>query len=104
MPACTLYDHQALEALFIFLVIWSIGGSIVQTTVVKDRDRFDKFVKGIAALGSSPNDPIPPNQLPVDTLYEFCFDLENLQWRSWKSLVPLYVVNTLAHQLPKLMP
>jgi dynein heavy chain len=99
-----LYDHQALEALFIFLVIWSIGGSIVQTTVVKDRDRFDKFVKGIAALGSSPNDPIPPNQLPVDTLYEFCFDIENLQWRSWKSLVPLYAVNTLAHQLPKLMP
>jgi hypothetical protein len=79
----------------LFLVLWSIGGNIVQTTVVRDRDRFDKFLKALAGLGTSPNEPLPPNQLPADLLYEYCFETTELQWRSWKALVPIYVVSIL---------
>ncbi|XP_073386148.1 dynein-1-alpha heavy chain, flagellar inner arm I1 complex isoform X3 [Physcomitrium patens] len=80
----------ALEALFIYLCVWSIGGSIVQTIVSQDRSRFDSFIKSIATLGLSSNHPIPPNQLPADLIYEYHFDVDSLMWQSWKALVPVY--------------
>jgi dynein heavy chain len=86
----TIRQAPALEALFIYCVIWSIGGSIVQTTIVKDRDRFDGFVKMLAGLGTSPNQPLPPNQLPANLIYEYHFDVDALIWRSWEALVPTY--------------
>jgi dynein heavy chain len=72
--------------------VWSIGGSIVQTTAVKDRTRFDDFIKMLAGMGTSPNEPLPPNQLPYDLIYEYHFDITALMWRSWKALVPAYEV------------
>ncbi|KAJ7569126.1 hypothetical protein O6H91_01G062100 [Diphasiastrum complanatum] len=98
---CTLLDSilkddklvttpQSLEAVFIFCIIWSIGAGIVQSSVVQNRDRFDKFIKGIALIGTSSGDPLPPNQLPVESLYEFCFDIHDLKWRSWRSMVSEY--------------
>lgn len=83
---------QTLEALFIFCLVWSIGAGIVQSGVVRDRDRFEKFLKGCACIGTSSGDPVPPSQLPDAPLYEYCFHTQDLQWRSWKSMVPSYVV------------
>ncbi|KAL2608324.1 hypothetical protein R1flu_026897 [Riccia fluitans] len=82
---------QGLEATFIFCVVWSIGASIVQSPSCKDRDRFDKFLKGLAGLATSPNDPLPPSQLPIESIYEYCFNIVDLQWRSWRGMVPEYV-------------
>jgi len=46
----------------------------------------------LAGLGTSPNQPLPPNQLPADLIYEYHFDVEALMWRSWEALVPAYEV------------
>nr|AML30863.1 axonemal inner arm dynein heavy chain 7 [Marsilea vestita] len=81
---------QAMEAAFVYCLIWSLGGSLVQNANVEDRTRFDKFVKDIAGLPLSTGDPFPPSQLPSDLLYDFYFDVYNLQWCSWRSKVPDY--------------
>ncbi|MCO5597847.1 hypothetical protein L7F22_051931 [Adiantum nelumboides] len=81
---------QSLEAVFIFCVIWSLGGAIVQTSNIQDRSRFDKFVKDIAGFPLSSGDPLPPNQLPNELLYDYYFDTNDLKWRSWNSVVPPY--------------
>jgi dynein heavy chain len=43
---------KVLEALFIFCMMWSLGAMLVQRSDCKDRDRFDAFIKSIAALGT----------------------------------------------------
>jgi hypothetical protein len=82
-----------LEAVFIFCLIWSLGGAIVQTLNIQGRSRFDKFVKDIAGLPLSSGDPLPPNQLPSELLYDYYFDINDLKWCSWKSMVPEYQVS-----------
>ncbi|EFJ08822.1 hypothetical protein SELMODRAFT_131043 [Selaginella moellendorffii] len=81
---------QVLEAVFIFSLVWSIGAGVVQSTAVRDRERFDKFIKSLALIGTSTADPLPPTQLPAESLYDFCFSVKDLQWRSWKLMVPEY--------------
>lgn len=83
---------QTLEAVFIFCLVWSLGAAVVQNGSVQDRDRFDKFVKNLAGLGQADTDTLPATQLPVKSLYEYCFDTDDLRWRSWKSLVQEYQV------------
>ena len=64
----------------------------MQTIAVQDRERFDDFIKMLAGMGTSPNEPLPPTQLPADLIYEYHFDTVSLMWRSWKALVPAYEV------------
>lgn len=44
--------HQVLEGLFIFCCVWSIGACLVQHPEAKERDRFDAFIRSIAAMGT----------------------------------------------------
>jgi dynein heavy chain len=83
---------QTLEAVFIFCLVWSLGAAVVQKGSVQDRDRFDKFVKNLTGLGQADTDTLPATQLPAKSLYEYCFDTNDLRWRSWKSLVQEYQV------------
>jgi dynein heavy chain len=51
-----LLDPQVLEGLFIFCCVWSIGACLVQRPEAKERDRFDAFIREIAAMGTIDND------------------------------------------------
>lgn len=82
--------------MFLFCVVWSVGAAVVQNGAVADRDRFDKFVKGLAGLSLADGDTVPATQLPAKSLYEYCFDTNDLRWRSWKSLVQDYQVSSRA--------
>lgn len=83
-------DPQTLEAIFIFATVWSLGGAVVQTSDIKDRERFDAFVKELSGLTTMDSETVPTMQLPQKSLYEFCFDVTDLRWRAWRSLVPEY--------------
>ena len=85
---------QILEAMFIFCVVWSCGAALVQRPQLEDRDRFDAFVKSVAGLGSTDNDRVPPSQLPVKSIYEYCFDKNDKCWRSWRSYIKVSDVIT----------
>jgi dynein heavy chain, axonemal len=47
---------QVLEGLFIFCCMWSIGACLVQRPDAQERDRFDAFMRGIAAMGTVDSD------------------------------------------------
>lgn len=81
-------DQASLEAIFIFACVWSIGGSLVQSSALPERDRFDAFLKSVAGHSMLDAENVPPSQLPQKSLYEFCFDVKELRWRSWQALVP----------------
>lgn len=83
-------DQQVRGALFIFCCMWSIGALLVQQPDVKDRDRFDALMKQLAALGTVDSDRVPAGQLPAQSLYEYCFDVADGCWRSWRSYVSAY--------------
>jgi hypothetical protein len=38
-------------------------------------------------MATSDGENIPVSQLPIRSLYEYCFDIENKRWITWKSLV-----------------
>eukprot|EP01028_Stygiella_incarcerata_P003072 TRINITY_DN1583_c0_g3_i1.p1 TRINITY_DN1583_c0_g3~~TRINITY_DN1583_c0_g3_i1.p1 ORF type:complete len:4602 (-),score=1271.77 TRINITY_DN1583_c0_g3_i1:125-13930(-) len=85
-------EPKALEAVFIYCMMWSIGGVLVE----EDRIRFDKFVKSHSGLllmdnGENLDRHVGSGQLPErETLYEYIFNLEELRWVAWKSLVDAY--------------
>eukprot|EP00958_Prasinococcus_capsulatus_P027403 scaffold5502_cov390-Prasinococcus_capsulatus_cf.AAC.6 len=83
-------NAEVLEAVFIFCVMWSIGGAVLQNTAVEDRKRFEVFVKSIAGLELSSACAVPPSQLPSESLYDYCFDMEELQWKPWQAYVGEY--------------
>jgi dynein heavy chain len=54
--AHALDDRQVLEGLFIFCCVWSIGTCLVQRPEAKERERFDAFIRSIAAMGTIDSD------------------------------------------------
>jgi dynein heavy chain, axonemal len=85
---------KVVEALFIYCIVWSCGAAVVQRPGSEDRDRFDKFVKSIAGMGTMDGERVSSTQLPAKSLYEYCFDVESMCWRSWRSFVTEYVPPT----------
>eukprot|EP00762_Andalucia_godoyi_P000034 ANDGO_02412.mRNA.1 Dynein-1-alpha heavy chain len=87
-----LVEPRALEAVFLFSLIWSVGGCLVE----EDRKRFDGYVKKSSGMllmdcGERLERPVSSGSLPErGTLYDFSFSLQNFQWVSWRSLVPTY--------------
>ena len=68
-------DTDIVESIFIFALVWSIGGTLKQA----DRLRFDNLVKQLSSrtLVSVAG----KNKLPKEgTLFDYCFDLEKYQW------------------------
>ena len=86
-PGCL----QVLDALFVFCCVWSVGALLVQRPEAKERDRFDALMKQLAALGTVDADRVSCSQLPSRSLYEYCFDVADGCWRSWRSYVTEYV-------------
>ncbi|KAK3269901.1 Dynein heavy chain cytoplasmic, partial [Cymbomonas tetramitiformis] len=84
-------DPQVLEAVYVFCMVWSMGAAVVQNVAVQDRDRFDRFLKNLAGLGTMDAESVAASQLPAKSLYEYIFDVDDLRWRPWKSIVPEYV-------------
>lgn len=79
-----------MDALFLFCCVWSIGALLVQRPETKERDRFDTLMKQLAALGTIDADRVSASQLPSRSLYEYCFDVADGCWRSWRSYVQEY--------------
>lgn len=82
---------QVRTALFIFCCVWSVGALIVQQPEAKDREKFDSLMKQLAAMGTVDADRVSAGQLPAQSLYEYCFDVADGCWRSWRSYVTDYV-------------
>eukprot|EP00898_Chlorokybus_atmophyticus_P006649 jgi/Chlat1/6986/Chrsp56S00523 len=80
-------ERAVLEAIFIFCVIWSIGAALVQSSTIKDRDRFDLFVKKVSCLPTMDMESVASSQLPSKSLYEYCFDVESQRWKQWNSMI-----------------
>ena len=57
---------QVMEGLFLFCCVWSLGACLVQRADAKERERFDAFLRGIAAMGT------------IDS--EWCAAPEGLGW------------------------
>jgi dynein heavy chain len=84
-------DAQVFEAVFVFCMVWSLGATVVQNSAVQDRERFDRFLKNIAGMGTMDADSVAASQLPAKSLYEYVFDLDDLRWKPWRSMVGPYV-------------
>lgn len=82
---------QVRTALFIYCCVWSIGALLVQQPEAKERDRFDALMKQLAAMGTVDSDRVAAGQLPAQPLYDYCFDVADGCWRSWRSYVGEYV-------------
>ena len=89
------YDNNTIEQLYIFSIIWSIGGSLVETS----RTIFAQFVQNLFISGSgtaaepeissvSATLPVPGNK---GSYYDYYYDVSNSVWVAWSSIVPEYV-------------
>eukprot|EP00210_Caulerpa_lentillifera_P005286 g5050.t1 len=83
-------DHQAIEAVFIWCLIWSIGACLIEKPAAKDRTSFDLFVKKISGLGLVDEVKIPVSRLPVGSLYDYSLDTVEWQWVTWDQKLPQY--------------
>jgi len=72
----TLQEVDQLEMLYIFCLIWSLGGALVS----EDRKPFNDFFRQISGL-----------ILPSDPVYDNYFDFNTLKFNPWKPKVPAYV-------------
>jgi dynein heavy chain, axonemal len=70
-----LTDSMDIEALFIYSVLWSVGGALVGDAKTK----FDTFLKRISR-----------ESLPENSLYECFYDIKSHRWEKWQSLVSPY--------------
>ena len=89
------YSNNTIEQLYIFSIIWSIGGSLVETS----RTIFAQFVQNLFISGSgtaaepeissvSATLPVPGNK---GSYYDYYYDVSNSVWVAWSSIVPEYV-------------
>lgn len=87
-----MVEPRALEALFIFCLMWSIGSCLVDT----DRKRYDQFIKKLSGLllidtGERLDRPCASGSLPERaTLFDYVFNVSTFQWVSWRSMVPRF--------------
>ncbi|KAJ3349859.1 Dynein heavy chain 10, axonemal [Entophlyctis luteolus] len=85
-------QEAVVEAVFIQSIVWSIGATILE----EDRNKFSDSVKKMSDLpqvhvaATTSAGQIPGNE---KSLYDFFFDLSELQWISWTHYVPEYIHN-----------
>lgn len=81
-------DFNIIEAIFIFCIIWSFGACLIQNNKdICDRDRFDAFIKHLSGFGIKDDDKVISTMLPKDSLYNYCFDIQEKHWMHWKSYI-----------------
>ncbi|KAI9144584.1 dynein heavy chain and region D6 of dynein motor-domain-containing protein [Paraphysoderma sedebokerense] len=86
----TIAQNQelVLEAVFIQSLIWSIGAVLVEA----DRVKLSDVVKKLSELPLANAAGSMVGELPggEETLYDYCFDVHELQWKPWTHYVPTY--------------
>jgi dynein heavy chain len=82
-------DFKALEAIFIFCLVWSAGACVVSS----ERPRFDAVLRRVSELTPSDAKVVPCGNLPHPkiVLHEYYFSPTELVWKLWSSMVPEYV-------------
>ena len=82
-----LEDANVLEAVFVFCIVWSVGAALVS----QDRGKFDQFLKKTSGMnvmdGGCGCGSLPGKS---STLFEYVFDIESRQWKSFEDLVEDY--------------
>lgn len=68
-------EVDQLERLFIFCLVWSLGGALVS----EDREKFSEFLRTTSQL-----------ILPSSSLYDNYFDIESMSYVLWERKVPEY--------------
>jgi len=80
-------DAEIIESIFIFSVLWSLGGSLVDESMIK----FDQFVKRLSnwVIIDAPGRFAKAGQLPgtSPTLYDFEFNIAQAQWIPWNNKI-----------------
>lgn len=75
-PANPMQEVDQLERLFIFCLIWSLGGSLVSS----ERVVFSEFIRAASGL-----------ILPSSNLYDNYFDIDSMSYVLWERKVPEYI-------------
>jgi len=83
-------DESLVESVLVFCIVWSIGGAITESAEFPDRTRFDEFLKKVAGVPMQESDKVPSTHVPVRSLFEYCFDLEERCWKRWQTYVAPY--------------
>ena len=75
-------------SLFLFSMVWSVGASCDK----EGRLKFDKFMRETVALRCSKmvKPFMPPDS---ESVYEWCFDQESLEWVHWMDTIPPFECN-----------
>ena len=75
-------------SLFLFSMVWSVGASCDK----EGRLKFDKFIRETVALRCSKmvKPFMPPDS---ESVYEWCFDQESLEWVHWMDTIPPFECN-----------
>jgi len=68
-------EFEQLEKFFIFCLVWSLGGTLVE----EDRDKFSEFLRNLSGL-----------ILPSSSLYDNYFNIDNLTFVKWEDKVAAY--------------
>lgn len=83
-------DQQAIEALFIWCLIWSVGSCLIEKPTIKDRSEFDSLVKRISGLGLIDEVKVPVSKLPSRSLFDFNLDTTDWTWCAWSQYLTSY--------------
>jgi dynein heavy chain len=83
-------SEEALEALFIQAIVWSLGAPLLS----EDRGKFSDAVKKLSELSVvNVSGPVSVGQLPGSDrlLYDYYFAVEKRQWIPWDEMVSNYI-------------
>lgn len=69
-------EVDQLEKLYIFCLVWSLGGALMS----EDREKFSDVLRTVSGM-----------LLPSSSLYDNYFDMENMAFVLWDRKVPEYV-------------
>jgi dynein heavy chain len=83
-------SKEALEAIFIQAIVWSLGAPLLSD----DRAKFSDAVKKLSELSMvNVSGPVSSGQIPGNDrlLYDYYYDAGKSQWTPWEELVPTYI-------------
>merc|ERR1712054_344803 len=72
----TIAEPDQLEGVFVFCVLWSIGGALSESS----REKFNDLLTKIYVEGSGKN------------LYDFVYEPKERRWEEWSEKVPEFKV------------
>ncbi|KAL5105240.1 Dynein heavy chain 10 axonemal [Taenia crassiceps] len=94
-PVLTYDSPDALEAVFLYCLFWAFGAPMY----LRDQIILDEAIKALSGLGMYDEGEgmgfVAPGVIPCHSeyLFDYMFDLKELRWVEWRSLVPKYIHN-----------